>query len=165
MAVTDYTITEANIGEVIGPADGYLVNLSMTTPPVAHEVPGHSPVTQRFTSGYLTLQSERGLRPLINVSPQDNGGAFSWIGSVANMIVNGSLGYAGGLTIVGVPRGSVWSLTLSDAPVVRAPSTPSWNFSGANYKPHNPPAAPKTPQGASTARKAGAILQAARTPA
>jgi hypothetical protein len=38
MATFDFTVTEANIAQVIGPADGFLVNLTMTTPPV-HEVP------------------------------------------------------------------------------------------------------------------------------
>jgi hypothetical protein len=142
MATFDFTVTEANIGEVIGPSDGYLVNLAMTTPASAHEVPDHDPARQCFTSGYFTLQSERGLRPLINVQPA-NGDAFSWIGDVANMLVNASLGYAGGLMIVGVARGSQWSLTLSDTANVRAPERPFWNFNNANYKPVNPPAAPK----------------------
>lgn len=58
------------------------------------------------------------------------------------MLVNASLGY-GGLMIVGVPRRSQWSLTLSDTANVRAPERPFWNFNNANYKPVNPPAAPK----------------------
>ena len=36
MTTTSLTITEANIGEMIGPPDGFLVNLTMTTGPV-HE--------------------------------------------------------------------------------------------------------------------------------
>ena len=38
MATFDFTITEASIGEMIGPPDGFLVNLTMVTPPV-HETP------------------------------------------------------------------------------------------------------------------------------
>ena len=38
MATFDFTITEAGIGEMIGPPDGFLVNLTMVTPPV-HETP------------------------------------------------------------------------------------------------------------------------------
>ena len=40
------------------------------------------------------------------------------------MVVDGSFGYAGALMVVGVPRGSVWRLTLSDQPVVRTPAPP-----------------------------------------
>jgi hypothetical protein len=66
-----------------------------------------------FSAGLLTegLTAGRNPGPLINVSPQDNGHAFSWYANVANMLVNASLPYAGGLTIIGVPRGSVWSIT------------------------------------------------------
>jgi hypothetical protein len=37
------------------------------------------------------------------------------------MLVNSSIGYRGQLVIVVVPKGSTWSLTISDLPV-RAPS-------------------------------------------
>jgi hypothetical protein len=50
-----------------------------------------------------------------------------------------SLGYRGDLMVVCVPKGSVWNLTLSDQPIVRAREQPFWNFSGSNYKPVNPP--------------------------
>ena len=61
------------------------------------------------------------------------------------MLINGSLGYRGDLIVVGVPKGSVWSLSLSDVPIVRAPHSNIGlhNFSGSNYQPVNPPAEPK----------------------
>lgn len=163
MATFDFVIDESSIAATIGPANGgYLVNLSMTTAPSGHVVPDADPARQRFTSGYLTLQSTRGLRPLINVTPSNG---FTGAPPLAQMLVNSSIGYVGDLMVVGVPRGATFAITLSDQPNIRAPRTPEWNFNNANYKPHNPPARPKTPQGASTARKAGAILHAARTPA
>ena len=41
------------------------------------------------------------------------------MGPTANVLIDVSLPYAGTLVIVGVPRGSTWSLTLSDVPNVR----------------------------------------------
>jgi hypothetical protein len=37
------------------------------------------------------------------------------------MLINRSESYRGGLVVVAVPKGSQWSLTLSDLPVVRQP--------------------------------------------
>jgi hypothetical protein len=39
------------------------------------------------------------------------------------MLVNGSVAYRGALVVVAVPKGSVWRLTLSDQPNVRAADT------------------------------------------
>ena len=55
-----------------------------------------------------------------NIAPQTSGGTFRWWGSDGNMVVDGSIGYRGDLTVVGVPKGAVWSITFSDMPVVRA---------------------------------------------
>jgi hypothetical protein len=97
-------------------------------------------------------------------NPQDDvAEGLTWAAKIAQPI-----GFHGDLTIVAVPRGSQWSITLSDQPNVRAPEQPSWNFSGANTTPVNPPPSPKASlverHGATTARKAKAILQAARAP-
>jgi hypothetical protein len=46
------------------------------------------------------------------------------------VLSNVSIGYRGSLQIVCVPTGSVWSLTLSDVTIVRAPRTYS---DGANF--------------------------------
>ncbi len=37
------------------------------------------------------------------------------------MVVNRSISYRGGLIVVAVPKGSSWSVTLSDVPTVRSP--------------------------------------------
>ena len=48
------------------------------------------------------------------------------------MIVNSSIGYRGEMVVTCVPRGSAWSLTLSDVRNRRpAPATPGWALSGA----------------------------------
>jgi hypothetical protein len=41
MALTSYTIDETSVGEVLTPADGFLTDLVMTTPPPVHEVSDH----------------------------------------------------------------------------------------------------------------------------
>jgi hypothetical protein len=115
-----------------------------------------------WVSGYLQLRNSRDLRDLVCVNPAQNGMAFCGAAPFAELFVNTSIGYRGDLTVIAVPKGWTFAVTLSDAPIVRPPMTPEWNFSGANYTPVNPPAA-KKPHG--TARKAEAILQAARTPA
>lgn len=124
MALTEYTLDDQSVGQTLTPADGFLTGLTMTTPPPQSETPDHDPAKQHFTSAYFTIRGERDLRDLVNVSPRDNGGAFSWWGPDANMVVDGSLPYAGGLVVVGVPKGSVWSLSLSDVPIVRTPPPP-----------------------------------------
>ena len=125
MATFDYTLTDQDVGRVLPIADGYLVALSMTTPPLVHEVLDYDPATQQFTSGYFTLKGEGDLRNLINVQPATTAGAFSWIGNVAHMAINSSIQYRGELVIVGVPRGSTWRLTVSDVENVRAPPPPT----------------------------------------
>ena len=87
---------------------------------------------------------------------------FPGRGTVCRDVVNSSIGYFGDLVVISVPKGATFNITLSDTPNVRAPQQPEWNFSGANYVPVNPPPAPKP---ASSARKARAVLKAARQPA
>jgi hypothetical protein len=96
----------------------------MTAPPSpSYETPDASPSKQAFTSAYFTLRGSRDLRDLINVSPQSGGAATYW-GSDANMVSNGNLPYRGDLIVQCVPRGSTWTLTLSDISNLRAPAPP-----------------------------------------
>ena len=62
---------------------------------------------------------DRDRRDVYCVQPSTNGSAFSWWGTESRAIVNGSIPYRGGLAVRYVPRGSVWSLTLSDVPSPR----------------------------------------------
>ena len=82
------------------------------------------------------------------------------------VLANASVPYLGDLEIICVPRGSIWSITLSDAPFVRTLS-PHMIF-GGNYTPVHSPAGPKVidqHRGAKeTARRAKAMLDATRAP-
>jgi hypothetical protein len=87
MAMTVYTLTDANVGDVLPITGGFLVNLAKTSPPSpSYETPDASPAKQTFTSGYFTLRGSRDLQNLINVSPQSGGAATYW-GSDANGLV------------------------------------------------------------------------------
>jgi hypothetical protein len=115
MVLTDFTITAADVGRALGVPDGYLVNLAMTQGP-AHETPSLDEGKQKFTSGYFVLRGSRDWRDLVCVSPVCCGGHAEW-GLTGNMVVSGGIRYSGDLVVVAVPRGSQWSLTLSDLPV------------------------------------------------
>lgn len=112
MATTEHTITDANIGQVIGPADGFLVSLRMTTPPI-YEVPEGDDGSGVWKRGVLQLRGSRSVRDLYCNSVVQNG--FS-------AVAGHSLGYRGDLIVRCVPRGGAFALTLSDLPVARRPS-------------------------------------------
>lgn len=82
MTTTSLTITEANIGEMIGPPDGFLVNLTMTTGPV-HETARWDEGRQKWLSAYFVLRGSHDLRDLVCVDAATNGHAFAWWGSDA----------------------------------------------------------------------------------
>ena len=115
MALTDFTITAADVGRVLGVPDGYLVNLAMIQGPV-NETPSFEG-KQKLTSNYFVLRGSRDWCDLVCVSPVYGGGYAEWRGSTGNMVVSGSIRYSGDLAVVAVPRGTQWSLTLSDIPM------------------------------------------------
>ena len=58
IALTDFTITAADVGRAPGVPDGYLVNLVMTQGPV-DETPSLDEGKQKFTSAYFVLRGSR----------------------------------------------------------------------------------------------------------
>jgi hypothetical protein len=96
-----------------------VVNISMTTPPI-HETPRWNEGTRRWVSGYLQLRGQHDLRDLVSFDPRSSH-ALTGGPPFSQLVVNGSLPYAGGLVVVCVPKRSTWSLTLSDQPNVRTP--------------------------------------------
>jgi hypothetical protein len=103
-------------------------SLSLTTPPTPYETPCWNEGTQRWVSGYLSLRGSRDLRDLVCFDAM-SGGSYQWLGSEGNIVVNGNLPYLGQLIVVCVPRGAVFSMTLSDQPNPRsAPAAwPTWS--------------------------------------
>jgi hypothetical protein len=124
MATTSYLITDADVGRVLPITDGFLTNLTMTAPPPVYEVPSSDEGKQICTAGYFVLRGSGDNRDAVCITPAGGGGFAQWQKSNANMVVNRCIGYRGGLIVVAVPKGSSWSVTLSDAPVVASPTDP-----------------------------------------
>jgi hypothetical protein len=156
--LTDFTITDADIGRTIGPRDGFLVSLTMTAPPSVYETPDASAATQQFTSGYFTLRGSGDTQNLY----------CSLTGHLSKfLIANHSLGYRGELVVMCVPRGSQWSITVSDVALSKKErkelgKTAAQKALEAHWRKLEAARSSLQPHG--TARKADAILQAARAP-
>jgi len=56
MAMTNITITDADVGRVLPVPDGFLVNLSRTKPPSGYGIPDGDVVNQPWSNAYLTLK-------------------------------------------------------------------------------------------------------------
>jgi hypothetical protein len=157
--LTDFTITDADIGRTIGPRDGFLVSLTMAVAPSVYEVPDANPATQQFKSGYFTLRGSGDVRNLYN----------SLTGGLSPVLIqNHSLAYHGDLKVVCVPRGSTWSITLSDVALSKQErnelgKTEAQKALEAHWR-RLEAARSAAPQPHGTARRAEAILQAARAP-
>jgi hypothetical protein len=156
--LTDFTITDADVGRVLPITDGFLVSLTMTASPSVYEVPDANPATQQFKSGYFTLRGTGDVRNLYN----------SLTGHLSKfLIANHSLSYRGDLKVVCVPRGSTWSITLSDIALSKQErnelgKTAAQKALEAHWRKLEAARSSLQPHG--TARKADAILQAARAP-
>jgi hypothetical protein len=120
MATFDFTLDETSIGLALDPADGFLVSLSQTTPSSDRADPEWSASKQMWRTGYFVLKGERDTQAIYS----NRSGAWvpQWIGDARILVSNASLDYHGRLVVQCVPRGSTWSLTLSDTPFVRAPA-------------------------------------------
>jgi hypothetical protein len=82
-----------------------------------NETPSFDEGKQKVTSGYFVLRGSRDWRDLVCVSPVSGGGYSERWGLTGNIVVSGGIRYSGDLVVVAVPRGSQWSLTLSDIPM------------------------------------------------
>ena len=126
--MTEYTLTDASVGDVLSITDGLLVSLSMTQSGGFDGSPRFDEGKLIWVSGYFVLRGSLDIRDLICLSPQSGGGG----GPDGVMVANHGLGYRGDLLVVAVPRGSTWSLTISDVESPRAPPpTPGWAPNGA----------------------------------
>jgi hypothetical protein len=115
------------VGRALPITNGYLVSLSMTQGPSDGRVPPDgNDGNGAWRSGYIQIRGSLDHRDLVCLSPA-SGAVSSWNGPRGDVVLNRSLPYLGDLVIVAVPRGSQWSLTLSDIPNPReAPA--AWSF-------------------------------------
>jgi hypothetical protein len=119
MALTSYAINETSVGAALPITDGFL-----TTPPPKYEIAEWDEGRRCWRRGYFVLRGERDFRDLYCANPSQ----WGYLSHV--LIQNQSLGYRGNLIVVCVPRGSQFSITLSD---VENPRAPSANYNGDNY--------------------------------
>jgi hypothetical protein len=111
--LTDYVIDDSMVGRALPITDGFLVSLRLTTPPPVYETPEGDDGSGVWRSGYLQLRGSGDHKDLFCASPS------SW-GYVSKLLVgNQSLPYRGDLRVLCVPRGSEFSVTLSDIPIDR----------------------------------------------
>jgi hypothetical protein len=138
----DYTITDADVGRVLTPANGFLINLSRTsaTPP-GYEIVEWDEGRQQVKAGRLVLRASGDVRDLVCIDTQSGGG---WGQHARSEIVlaNRSIRFRGNLLLIAVPKGSQWSVSISGVPVVRrpAPNMGTAFATGSNYIPRVPPA-------------------------
>jgi hypothetical protein len=127
MSAFDFSLDDSMIGQTIGPVNGFVTNLSRTAAG-PYEQPQFNEGRQRWVAGRFVLRGSNDYRDLICLDSQSGGGWTSGTAPFAIVLANASIGYAGGLEIVAVPKGSTWALTLSDAPTLRRPPQP-WDLS------------------------------------
>jgi hypothetical protein len=120
MATFDFTLTDQDMGRVIGPENGFVVNLKRTRPG-PFETPSFSEATRQFTTGRFVLRGSREFRNLMCLDTQSDGLWASQYSSTASVLINASMAYRGELMVVCVPRGSVWEIELSDVPYKQVP--------------------------------------------
>jgi hypothetical protein len=111
MALFNFTLTDAFIGTSIGPADGgYLVSVRkvQSSTPQPYEVPCWNEGGRHWVSSYCQLRGARDVRDVYCHNPSQD---------VASPVGGASIQYLGQLQVQCLPRGSVYELTLSDAPL------------------------------------------------
>jgi hypothetical protein len=124
MATYDFTLTEADIGTVIGPPSGFLVSLIKTqAPPTTDELPQWDAGRMRWKAGRFVLKASGDYQCLVSLALTDTLPSKTWASGA-------SFAYVGDLEVQCVPKGSTWSLTLSDTPIDRPPRLYS---DGANF--------------------------------
>ena len=128
MATFDHTLTEADIGAILDPANGFVVSLSQTAPTTDRGDPQWSASLLRWKTGYLALRGEGDTQAIYCCRP--GGWTPLWVGDTRILIVSASLQFRGRLVVQCVPKGATYQLTLSDVPVTRPPRG---NVDGGNF--------------------------------
>jgi hypothetical protein len=106
----DLVIDRSMVGQTIGPANGFLVDLRQTKSPVDDGGSRCAP-DGTWVSGKIQLRGSKDVRDLICSDSLDVGG---WSGKTKTLVANHSLDYRGELKIRCVPKGAIFEITLSD---------------------------------------------------
>jgi hypothetical protein len=142
MANFDFTVDETNIGQTIGPANGYLVNLTRTQAG-PYDPAQWSAAKQQWLTGRFVLRGSGDVKDLVCIDTQ-HGGGWASHGGLGDIVWGDANIALADLIVACVPRGSAWTVTLSDVPNPRAPlTTPGWapgyQFAGGFGFKHIPP--------------------------
>jgi hypothetical protein len=105
----DFTITDTFIGQTIGPNVGFLVDLKQVRGPSRYIAPAFDEGRQHWVSGYFQIRGALDHRDLVCVCPSQSPSA-----PFGTYVINKSIAYRGALTVLCVPVGSEWRMTLSD---------------------------------------------------
>ena len=103
---TTFTINGGTVGQVLPVVDGYLQAFNMTKAPWVYDAPVFKPNGAGWQNGYFSLVGERDRAILVQFelsNPMRNAASLN-------------IGYHGGLLVACVPRGSEWTVTVSDVP-------------------------------------------------
>jgi hypothetical protein len=119
MAFFDFVLDESSAGALLEPADGFIVDLKMTTPPIAGQ-PAWDPVRKCFVRGIFCLRGDEDCSPLSlrNLICVDL--AANPIAAFGSIWRDRSEPYKGRLLVESIPKGARFELRLSDIPNVRA---------------------------------------------
>jgi hypothetical protein len=79
-AIATYTITDAVVGPVLSPENGFVTGLTMVTPPSVYETPDWDAGRQLFESGYFTIAG----KPLAEHLPPKTNATASIIPQIYN---------------------------------------------------------------------------------
>lgn len=110
MVDTVLTLTEDDVGSKIGPANGFLTNVTMTAGPVG-TCREFDVGRNRFQSPRLMLRDDGPGIPIIDADAT----AVPLTNGVPAAMLTGRFPYRGQLTVGGVPSGgATFSITLSD---------------------------------------------------
>ena len=109
MAEFEYVLTSADVGSVLPVANGYLQSVEMTKGPARYENVVPTVDGLRWASGMFSIRGEGNLSDLICLDHSNAHKQFT----------NLNFGYRGGLRVRSVPAGSVWTVVVSDQPIVR----------------------------------------------
>jgi hypothetical protein len=114
MAQTEHILTDADIGAVLDPPNGFLQSVQMTQPPSRYDSPTLSADRSVWACGVFSIRGEGNFADMINI---DAGNAFK-------RFTNLGFAYKGGLVIRSIPHGSIWEIVTSDTPVIARKKSP-----------------------------------------
>ena len=139
--ITEYIISDQDVGRTFAERDGFLLSLVQSRPPSGDAY------ARRWEERCFTLRDEMSPQNLFHLDVTTSRPPPLTIGGAYFHLNNAALRYFGALTLVNIPVGSEFEITLSDVyvqPRVSLYKTYYGGYSpnsmwGSNRTPRNPP--------------------------